>query len=325
MIPKKIKYVYGDIPTAIDMSSKKINVYSACIVDADNPNTLKTAIHNSTKYISYNYSSTFNNPIVKSNPVIEETDNIPITNVKIIGKSFTNVGSFIYQALVDDKYLIDLCSNVLLEASINIGINKGKLKGEYIWAVRNSKMTLIRIGSEAYNMLVEFTQLKLLPILKHSELEVGTVYKNRKGQEAIFLGRINSVSYERLQGGWELRNYNVNDNLLCFVKNIYNKNLPNVEDQLKDFKNCSYGVTLSKKSDFVKAYYKVEPFDNYMEQIKEFYTSSLKQSILEHSKGKLSKNSMYDSIDYYSKYVNMVESSEKVKVLFDYKKYLVLI
>jgi hypothetical protein len=95
------------------------------------------------------------NPLFKD-PTITTHFNNPITNIRVAGLETRGNGGRAYKVVIDDLYYFDLREDVLLEAMIECGINKGGiLNGEYIWVKIRSHMKLIRVGSPLHKEMIK--------------------------------------------------------------------------------------------------------------------------------------------------------------------------
>ncbi len=121
-----------------------------------------------------------------------ETNNEPFTNLRIITLEIRDKGGRAYKVCADigDKknLYFDLKEDVLLDSLIQVGINAGGvIPGEFIFARVGSQMKPIRLNSHLYTKMVQATEFdKIKPI---DDLVVGGIYKNKRGDEAVYLGQ----------------------------------------------------------------------------------------------------------------------------------------
>lgn len=171
-----------------DGSAAKAIVSPTFVTDSTNLKTQKTAEYwakrrdrqwdpEKRKYIE-----------LKETYYVEESDNTPRTDVRIIDLDIRGHGGRAYRAVVDGKYLVDMREDVILDAMINLGIGKNAtLPGEYVFASVNSEMKLIRVGSLLHAKMVESTEFN-----KKKKIEVlvpGGIYQS-KTKTILYLGKL---------------------------------------------------------------------------------------------------------------------------------------
>lgn len=181
-IPKNITYIYSQI--------RKIDgkdVYPTFISDSDNKKTLETGHHWADWKTNYQTE--------KVETLTFEIENNPIKSVQILSLEKRGRGGRAYKVIItiEEKFFyVDLREDVLLDAILEVGINKnGYLNGKYIWARVGSDMKLIRVDSSLYKEMKESTRLNSVKINK-SQLEIGGVYEN-KHHQMIYLGEYSTI------------------------------------------------------------------------------------------------------------------------------------
>lgn len=117
-----------------------------------------------------------------------EVKNVSRSDVRILNLERRSEGGRAYKVLVADKYMFDLREDVLLEAILARGIEKGgKLGGEYIFAVVGSQTRLVRVGSPQYHQVYRDSKIRAQKRIKTSDLVVGGIYDGQT-QRAVYLG-----------------------------------------------------------------------------------------------------------------------------------------
>jgi hypothetical protein len=129
-------------------------VYQAFICDAYNLKQIETAKSWGAQSCAYDPKT--QQYIRNGYSILENLDNKPITNVKIIGIEHRGNGGRAYKVMfqLDGKDLYaDMREETILDIMYNDGIEKGAcLTGEYIW-IADRGCKFIRVGSERYNKL----------------------------------------------------------------------------------------------------------------------------------------------------------------------------
>jgi len=125
----------------------------------------------------------------------DDVPNTPITGLRVYNLEQRAEGGRAYKVVTQEGYCYDLREDVLLEAIIEAGCEKGGiLSGEWVWAVYHSQMRLVRVGSHLYNELLGFTNrkkaAKTCPI-RATDLQVGHAYRAVSGLVGVFLGFVN--------------------------------------------------------------------------------------------------------------------------------------
>ena len=326
-IPAKVNYVYNDCsrPVKIGINdfhipADTINAHPLFVVDAKNKNTLKTAIRSADSEKRYYHDGKTVTQICDT--VIEERDNSPISNLKVVGNNHyrNNV-----KVLIEDKFYADLSYDTFVEASMNSGIKDGLLQGEFVWARKHSQILLVRVGSDTHSLLNELCLLKSLPLLKSKQLQVGGIYKNKSGDESVYLGKVNSVKFNYSLDPAYTCSHNVSNAMLFYRKNTYNHKSKTIEEQLQNYKEQTYGLSLLGKADSVKQYGQIDLKEDYVQLFKDHYIASARQLLVQHSLGKMTKRSLYDVMSYNSVFLNMVSESEEVETTFDLNKFLLFV
>jgi hypothetical protein len=194
-IPKKILYITRE-PSATSWSwedGKKVDtgivVKPTFPVDPSKPKTIDTARTWANRYIS----ST--DPFIKSSFVGANT---PI-KIQILSLEQRSEGGRAYKVVFGSespKFYVDLREDVLLDVILNCGIQKGGFpNAEFIWGKVGSQMKLVRVGSDLHTRLIQATVENQKKNLTQSQIEVGSIYQNRKGQEFLYLGQYTVLDY----------------------------------------------------------------------------------------------------------------------------------
>lgn len=196
-IPKKLK-LYCRPETTIrfrwsdvefeDPSAANITATPVFITDAENPKTQKTA-EDWASALRWSWDPD-TGARVKSRDqyTLIERDNDPVKSVRIVDLDIRGNGGRAYRAFVDEKYLVDMREDVMLDTMINVGMGvNATLPGEYIFAQIGAEMKLIRVGSKLHEMMVESTAFsEKKPINK---LIPGRIYAS-KTKTILYLGEV---------------------------------------------------------------------------------------------------------------------------------------
>lgn len=191
----KIRFRWSDVefedPAAADVSAVPV-----FITDTENPNTQKTAISWASR-AHWNWDSVTGQRVDVSQPyTVIECDNLPVKSVRIIGLDIRGNGGRAYQALVDEKYLVDMREDVMLDTMLNVGMGvNATLPGEYIFAQIGGEMKLIRVGSKLHELMIQTTEFgEKKPITK---LIPGRIYAS-KTKTVLYLGEVwhTQISHE---------------------------------------------------------------------------------------------------------------------------------
>lgn len=181
----------------VKVNEDRISVVPAFMVPADSPKFVSAAKAWSRQYNSglrRNQEGEFTNQ-----------ENIPVSGVKIVGLSVRSGGGRAYKAIYPPNYLVDLRESVLLDVIQNEGINAGgEMNGRFLWSVNGSQMRLIRVGSNAYQEIVNRQDLNSLKRIPIKELEPGGIYVGKTTAPGLFLGFISTIF---MKPYWTYRTY----------------------------------------------------------------------------------------------------------------------
>lgn len=201
-IPSKLKlFVCDPIKITVNYDNSDIQIGNTCMAsetyvsDADNTKTCETgekwAVQTSR---IYNYTTRSWSP---GKFVVEEIDNLPIKNVVITSLEHRGQGGRAYKVILNNRYYVDLREDVLLDAILHAGINRGgKLMGEYLFAKVSSQMKLVRIDSSLYNELIKSTAMNHSTKVKN--LKFGRIYES-KTERLIYLGNVTSTEVHLIE------------------------------------------------------------------------------------------------------------------------------
>jgi hypothetical protein len=186
--PTKISWEWDDFehvhkPVGID-------VIPIFVADASKPKTIETGRSWASGY--YNQ---------KKSPIAEiEVDNTPF-NIKIISLEKRDQGGRAYKVIFGDKdYYVDLREDVLLDTIIESGIKPGGVpNAQFIWGKVGSQMKLVRVNSDLHKQLIQATDDGVKPKLSKKGLDVGGVYKNKKGELFVYVGTFPTLVYDTVE------------------------------------------------------------------------------------------------------------------------------
>lgn len=191
-IPTKVSYIYGKSETVavqwedLEVSTpitEEVVTPSFCI-EPNNEGRRKTAL----RWLEIKSRGTEASEL--------ERENEPF-RIRICSLEVRERGGRAYKVVTEDKFYFDLREDVLLEAILNCGVNKGgEINGTFIWAIVSGQMKLIRFGSALHSTIIETGKIRDSKTIKVSDMTPGSVYQNRKGDRFIYLGQANTIEYK---------------------------------------------------------------------------------------------------------------------------------
>lgn len=156
-------------------------------------------------------------------------DNIPVS-VKIKDYNWKIVGKKGWKVLYDDKFIVDMEEDALLELFKNTNINKGETEKKLIWARINGRSKLIMIEGKEHNQILK-ESLKPKKQIKHiNQPNQLTYYRNSFSEEYLYLGLI-SVSINNIRQNFYGKVKCYNDGY--YMKLELTKNPPQFVTELK--------------------------------------------------------------------------------------------
>jgi len=140
----EFKFKWDDIQNDEDPKNLITKCQSVFVTDAMNIKSHAVAT-NWARGRTYNYETRqYETP---ANIEVIDCKNDFIKCVRIIGLEVRKQGGRAWKCLINDKYLVDMREDVLLDTMINSGIKPGaNLPGDYIFAMISSQMKLIYAG-----------------------------------------------------------------------------------------------------------------------------------------------------------------------------------
>lgn len=269
----------------------------------------------------------------KRNTSFNIVDNTPIRNVKVVS------ANQIYNAVIINNYCVDLQVDVVMDTILQVGIDPGGiLKGEYIWAkMGSSQMKLIRVGSELHRLIVEFESKKDIKMIGKKNLEVGGVYQDRRKNQAIFLGYVNTTRYNTLSISktefFQNKNYEFKYEMRAIKKAMLFYEVSacdSLEDSIKKIKTDlpSYSYPIKKSHKYIEKIDQVDIPNDIIEYLRNKFIRKIKEKIVEYANHKAAGNRNAISylkyeIENQSNYLNLYRFGGEVVEPFDIKKYLI--
>jgi hypothetical protein len=197
-IPTQLKF-YCRGPIHVQISNRKIKnendetevfvgdqIY---VTDAENERTQKSAL----RWASHNFyqwDAEKNAEVLRRDyvPTIVDFSNNPMRDIRILDLEHRGEGGRAYQVLVHNKYIFDLREDVLFDTILNEGVRKNAiLNGEFIFAMIQSEMKLIRVGSYIHQLALETMEAK--KNATKQKFEVGKIYSSAN-QTFLYLGKV---------------------------------------------------------------------------------------------------------------------------------------
>lgn len=348
-IPEKISYVYSteqevNVGCAWDISwydsedHKNVTqkVTPAFPIEPGNDKTLATAVNWATQG---GWDHTTNQKIIKKH-FIDEVDNAPIKNLKVLSLEERGNGGRAYKALIG-KYYVDLREDVLMDTLLQVGVAPGGiLQGEYVWAKMGSQMKLVRVGSEVHRLLNEFEQRSAVKSIGKKDLEVGGVYRDKKKSTAIFIGYVNTVKYKeekRPSVSWNspTEKATFNYETIAYKKamlfyEVYD--FEGIKKSVKEMstKDSSYQFKMKKSHTYIEKVDNVKLPDGLVEKLRTKAVTEIKKLILEYTghtppkKGYAKTDDWHlsSTISYNSEHANMYLYEGPAVEPFEVKKFL---
>lgn len=327
-IPEKIKYVFSiELPFQIGTNwdkNKIIKGYQSFIIDSNKSKSFNSAAKKALLLAKYNASN-------MTTALYDEKENSSISNVKILHIANNGSGALSYKGLIDNKYIVDLKDDLILDSALKNGIKKGGiLKGEYIWGVVNNTMRLIRVGSELHKLLLEFSVRKKIKPILHEELKIGDIYQNLSKQKYIFIGKANttildkkiSVMDYKYLANFKYDKIKLKDQLvfLYLPKHTNYKSFNSLKPLLVE-------SFLVKKHKLIEKVGNIKLPNNILEVIRELAIKDVKQYILNFTEKstqplKISSSFLEYKISNISPLLHLYKASDPEPNLFDPNKYL---
>lgn len=118
--------------------------------------------------------------------IVEEIDNKPISNIRIITRDSLYYGIY-------DKYIIPIPPDTVLDTIMKCGVSSGVLNAEYIWVDIKNNLQLVRVGSELHKSMLHSILLSSKPKITKKQLIPNSLYIDVKGNYHAYLGNFNTI------------------------------------------------------------------------------------------------------------------------------------
>jgi hypothetical protein len=347
-IPEKITYVFAEeaevsVGCEWDISwyesddgpkAVKQKVMPAFPVDSADSKTMTRAIEWATSD-GWDYQT--NKRKVKKHS-IEEVENKPLNNVKVLSLEHRGQGGRAYKALINNYY-VDLREDVLMDTLLKAGVDSGGLlKGEYVWAKMGSQMKLVRVGSELHRLIAEFDSKKDIKPVGKGDLEVGGVYRDRKKNKAIFVGYVNTVVYKtdnpipyyqrQDKADFKYKQTNVKKAMLFYEIRDFDSMDKNLKEMKK--KESDYAYKIKKSHTYIEKVDQVKIPDGIVAHLRDKSLKEIKQKILEYTGhrppeknyARITASYLENHVEYHSDHLNLYVYGETPVEPFEVKKFL---
>lgn len=275
---------------------------------------------------------------ITSKPQIEEVDNLPIKDIRVLSLEERGQGGRAYKVLVG-RYYVDLREDVMMDTMLQVGIDAGGiLKGEYVWAKMGSQTKLVRVGSELHRLLTEFESKKDIKPVGKGDLEVGGIYQDRKKNRAIFVGYVNTVTYKSLD---PTPYYNRNGKAdFKYKKTVIKKAMlfyefigtEKIDKVVKEMKkdNSHFYYKIKKSHTYIEKVDQITIPNNITDYLRDKALKDVKGRILEYTGHKLPEKNyakitasyLENHIEYVSNHINLYSFGEPEVEPFEIKKFL---
>jgi hypothetical protein len=195
MKPSKVGYIPERLAFFTSPSKKftvsDTQVQKVYVADASNKKTRETG-KNWADYTYRRGGEDADNEIQ-----ITERDNTPFTRPQILSLEYREQGGRAFKVRLPDGYYVDMRDYVLLELIKDAGISAGGYcNGEFVFAIMGSQMTLVRVGSQMHADLVASGENKKLKPISKKDLVPGHLYRQRNGEEFVFIGHIDTIKIQ---------------------------------------------------------------------------------------------------------------------------------
>lgn len=183
-IPEKLMYVQKPPTVAEDYweqavggNPPKVRVRPTFVVDAKNSKTMATA---------KKWAGT-------RGVTIKELPNDPIPVVELVTLEVRSMGGRAWKVLVHGLYYVDLREDVLRDAIVYGKGTQGKeIIGPFIWCSVAGGLKLVRVGSALHQAVLASMAKRAEENVGTSDLVVGGVYADSRGQKHLYLGQVNA-------------------------------------------------------------------------------------------------------------------------------------
>jgi len=263
-------------------------------------------------------------------PEYVEMKNEPIKGLQLI--EAIRYGVKTYFGIINN-FCVLLDPHYLMEAIIHNGLEKGGwIPGDFIWINNKNSCHLIGVNTPTYQKIAHYQATRNNKAIKKKELEVGGIYQDIRGKKAVFLGLVDSTSYD-LKDNKTIKSFDQQftchpiKKRMLFYKlehNIsFNKQLQELIN-VKRIHNFSFKETHRY---IEKIEHETLP-DNMIEKIRDAAIKLIKGHILDYTRPKNSMYKIYTGtllyyITNYSYLLNMHPYQSPEVPLFDQNKFLI--
>ena len=130
-------------------------------------------------------------------PEIIETDNVPISDVRVVTLEHRGNGGRAYKVIINGFMYADIREDVIIDTMLNCGIEKGAiLNGQFIWAKNKTQMKLIRVGSALYKQFSKNVDTSKAVDIPKSSVVPGGVYEMKSGSVLIYFGKFETYKFK---------------------------------------------------------------------------------------------------------------------------------
>lgn len=216
----------------------------------------------------------------------------------------------------------------LLYILMNTNCYKRELEGEFVYAWDAKELVLLPVGSEEYKSSVSFTSLQSGK-LTIKDMKEGYVYKNKRNENLIYLGKFNWLDHTSSRGLFiEKRYIFVTENSLTKgIDKVYFDSKTNLNDlavQVTDTPIENYAELLEKFGTTINAGYPVKFIETDSKKYSHNYFRLVSDTCIEEYAYSYEYSySYYRDNDYYlthTKTYTIVDNKFKVKLIKDASK-----
>jgi hypothetical protein len=174
-IPSRVAFFTNVQRTYYDVD----DVYLIEIGNVDAQSTMDTARRNTT------YSG--------HTPTIFTYENSHFNNVQVIGASCINNGGLVYHLVLhhdNKRFAVEATDESMFDIMKRHSIDHGFLIGDFAFVQQNGPIRLVATDSDIYRNAQHDETRRNSHIIGKNELQTGHIYRNLKGDTALFLGYV---------------------------------------------------------------------------------------------------------------------------------------
>lgn len=304
--PCKTEWEWDDFQRTTKMVRE--DVLPTFVADPTRPKTVETGLHWAEGWGERNKSITQ-----------ITVDNKPFP-IRILSLEKRSEGGRAYKCLIGpEKYYVDLREDVLLDTILEAGISKGGVPNAlFVWGKVGSQMKLVRVGSDLHKELIKTTEDGKKS--KLTNLEIGGVYQNKKGDMLVYMGQYWVLDYDDIKSnsGWREEvtghaNYRWTKRQLWFdIPRWQIKKSKEFSEKIIDW-NSYYSLKWVKGATVINKVSQIELPSDWNEKVSNRVIQSYKEHTERYEK-KGDDSYTFSSRLYYAKYLSLKPATETPEI-----------